>query len=91
MLTTGYLTPGLRGKFTVSDETCTLFKSALDYLKRGKRLNSLTRWDIQVTGWEGKLQVPLTSMACGCPVQATALLSSEFPRVPRPVAASCKP
>ena len=39
-----------RVKFNVSDETCTLFKSELDYLKRGKRLNYLTHWDIQVTG-----------------------------------------
>ena len=60
-------------KFTGSDETCTLFKSALDYLKREKRLNYLTHWDIQVTGGGGKLRVPPSSMACGCLVQATAL------------------
>ena len=39
-----------RVKFTVSDETSTSFISALDYLKRGKRLNPLTHWGIQVSG-----------------------------------------
>ena len=36
--------------FTVSDETGTFFNCAVDYIKRGKRLNLLTHWDIQVTG-----------------------------------------
>ena len=62
-----------RVKFNVSDETSTLFNCALDYLKREKRLNYLTHWDIQVTGGGGKLRVPPSSMACGCLVQATAL------------------
>ena len=42
-------------KFIVSDGTSTSFISALDSLKRGKRLNSVTHWDIQVTGGGGKL------------------------------------
>ena len=65
-------------KFTVSDETSTSFISALDYLKRGKRLNPMTHWDTQVTGGGGKLRVPPSSMACGCLVQATALLRSNY-------------
>ena len=66
-------------KFIVSDVTSTSFISALDSLKRGKRLNSVTHWDIQVTGGGGgKLRVPLSSTACGCLVQATALLRSRY-------------
>ena len=45
----------IRVKVTVSDETSTSFISALYYLKRGKRLNPLTHWDIQVTGGGGKI------------------------------------
>ena len=50
---------------TVSDETTTSFISALDYLKRGKRLNPLTHWDIQLTGGGDKLRVPPSSTAHG--------------------------
>ena len=67
-----------RVKFTVSDETSTSFVSALDYFKRGKRLNPLTHWYIQVTGGGGKLRVPPSSTARGCLVQATALLRSSY-------------
>ena len=42
----------LRVKFNVSDETGTLFNCTLVYLKRGKRLNPLTHWDIHVSGGE---------------------------------------
>ena len=65
-------------KFNVSDETGNSFNCALDYLKRGKRLNPLTHWGIQVTVWGGKLRVPPSSTACGCPVQATALPRSSY-------------
>ena len=68
----------LRVNFTVSDETSTSFISALDYLKRGKRLNPMTHWDTQVTGWGGKLRVPPSSTSHGCPVRATALLRSIY-------------
>ena len=67
-----------RVKVTVSDETSTLFISALDYLKRGRMLNPLTNWDIQVTGGGGINQVPPSSTARGCPVQATALLRLSY-------------
>ena len=82
----------------MSDETGTLFNCALDYLKRVKRLNPLTHWDIHVTGGEvapsspdfrglwlpreshstSKLRVTPISTACGCLVQATALLRSNY-------------